>query len=451
MKKRASFVAMYLCLLLLLTCGLGELLFVDKAARPSHTENRMLQGFPHLSLESIADGGFMDDFERYLSDGFFFREAAAQFSDTVLGLFSLPSEGPELGAIDQSQLFDTDREELDAMEELLQAGSASPEEAEPSAPVPTAESVLPQAQAVDASLWLIDSRGETVILETYPAEKLENLARILNEYRAELPEDGTLHFINPPISTVANNVIRGSYTDWGSDLEDALQPLVSEGVFIYDATDILRPYLFTERLYPINDHHGHPVSASLVADAMMTRQGIPPVDYASYRYTLSSGLGGPFDTATLAGMQIGVDDIPVMEPISPVESFVLTYLNTRTESVFINHRAEGYRQYLGGTMKPWRLFETGFHTGRNALVIGDSFTNSFLPFLVPYYDRILSTDYRDGNYLITESGANAAQYIEYYDIDDIYIVVCGYTPITGVTVQQRFEQYLYLDYEKVYG
>ena len=451
MKKRASFISMYLCLLLLFTCGLGELLFVDKAARPSETENRMLQGFPTLSAGSVASGEFMDGFESYLSDGFFFREAAARFSDRVLGLFSLPAEGPELGAIDQSQLFDTDEAELEAMEQLLQTGSGEPRQEETAAAAPVDGAALPLAQAVDASLWLIDSQGGTVILETYPADKLETRARILNEYRAELPADGTLHFINPPISTVANNVIRGSYTDWGSDLEDALQPLVGEGVYIYDATDILRPYLFTERLYPINDHHWHPVSASLVADAMMARQGIPPVDYASYRYTMSSGLGGPFDTRTLAEMRVGVDDIPVMEPISPVESFVLTYLNTRTPSVFINHMAEGYRQYLGGTMKPWRLFETGFHTGRNALVIGDSFTNSFLPFLAPYYDQIVSTDYRDGNYLITESGANAAQYIDYYDVDDIYIVVCGYTPITGETVQQRFEQYLYLDYEKVNG
>ena len=76
MKKRASFISMYLCLLLLFTCGLGELLFVDKAARPSETENRMLQGFPTLSAGSVASGEFMDGFESYLSDGFFFREAA---------------------------------------------------------------------------------------------------------------------------------------------------------------------------------------------------------------------------------------------------------------------------------------------------------------------------------------------------------------------------------------
>ena len=451
MKKRASLAAMYFCLLLLFSCGAGELLLVDRAARPSQTENRMLQGFPALNVPNLLSGRFMDEFESFLSDGFFFRDAAAHFSDKVLGVFSIPEEGPELGSVDQNQLFDTDAEELEAMERMLEAGSAAPEETEAGALPPAADAAAPEALARDASLWLIDSRGDEVTVETYPAESLQNLARVLNEYRGELPEDGTLHFIHPPTSTVANNVIRRSYTDWGSDLEDVLQPLVGEGVYIYDATDILRPYLFTERLYPVDDHHWHPVSASLVADAMIGRQGLPAVDYASYRYTLSYGQRGPFDTRTLAEMHVGVNEIPLMEPLSPVESFVLTYLDERSPSVFMSPNSEGYRQYLGGTMKPWRLFETGFHTGRCALVIGDSFTNSFIPFLAPYYDRLLSTDFRDGNYLILESGANAAQYIDYYGVDDIYVMVCGFTPLTGETVQKRFEQYLYLDYGKVTG
>ena len=98
MKKRASFVAMYLCLLMLFTCGVGELVFVDRAARPSPTENRMLQGFPKLSFSSVFSGSFMDEFEAFLSDGFFFRDAAARFSDGVLGLFALPGDEVAIGA-----------------------------------------------------------------------------------------------------------------------------------------------------------------------------------------------------------------------------------------------------------------------------------------------------------------------------------------------------------------
>ena len=74
MKKRLSFILIYLCLLSLLTLGAGELLLVDKAARPSEAENRMLQGFPEFSRASVSSGAFMDGVEGFLSDGFFFRK-----------------------------------------------------------------------------------------------------------------------------------------------------------------------------------------------------------------------------------------------------------------------------------------------------------------------------------------------------------------------------------------
>ena len=447
MKKRASFVAMYLCLLLLLTCGAGELLLVDKAARPSETENRMLQGFPTLSAESLRSGSFMDEFEAFLSDGFFFREAAAAFSDWTLGLFTLPDKGPALGEIDQAQLYRVDEEEEARREEILQAAAAPPAEQEPVAALPAER---PAAEARDASFWLVDSQGKQVVLDRYPAESLSGLAHILNLYRAELPEDGTLHFLSPPTSQVANNIIQGDYVDWDTDLMEAMQPLVDEGVYVYNATDILRPWLF-DRLYPVIDHHWHPIGASRVADAMLAVQGVPAVPYESYRYGLSSKSGGPYDTDTLAGMKVGVGTVPVLEPISPVESYVIRKLDQRSPSDFIIRNAGSYLVYLGGTKSPWRLFITGFHTGRSALVIGDSFTNSFIPYLVPYYDQIISTDFRDGTYSLSEAGANAHQYIEYYGVDDIYILLSKLSMFTKASVQGRFEQYLNLDYGKVSG
>ena len=105
-----------------------------------------------------------------------------------------------------------------------------------------------------------------------------------------------------------------------------------------------------------------------------------------------------------------------------------------------------YRQYLGGTYTPWRLFITGYHTGRNALVIGDSFSNAFIPYLTPYYDQIISTDFRRGKYVSSLAGASAADYIAEYDVDDIYMIYCTYTPIDSSTMQQYMESYLHMEY-----
>ena len=184
---------------------------------------------------------------------------------------------------------------------------------------------------------------------------------------------------------------------------------------------------------------------------MLAAQGVPPVDYDSYRYRLTGSSGGPYTTEMMAGMPIGSETVPMPDALSPVESYLLRRLDERSVSTFVDHHAGSYMGFLGGIQGPWRLFITGFHTGRNALVIGDSFSNSFIPFLFPYYDQILSTDFRDGSYSLSEAGASAHEYIQHYGISDIYVMMCTYSMFTNPTVQGRFDQYLNLDYGRVAG
>ena len=89
MKHRSSLIIIYLCLLSLFTLGMAELLLTDKEERASMTENRMLQGFPQFSAQSILNGSFMEDFEAFLSDGFFARDKIADVTDGIMGLFRL--------------------------------------------------------------------------------------------------------------------------------------------------------------------------------------------------------------------------------------------------------------------------------------------------------------------------------------------------------------------------
>lgn len=446
MKDRIGLIAMYLFLLAAFTCGICELAFSEKDGKVSETENRMLQAFPEMTVENVLSGKMMGEFESFLSDWFFFREEAVDFTDAVLGVFSLPETGPATGEIDEDRLAQKTEEE----EEILPKATELPET---DAAMQIPEETLPAKQtATDvepAELWLVNAAGDREVIRTYSPDSLQNLARIINDYRAELPEDGSLCFISAPVSAIANNIINGDYTDWGSSVDEVMQPLVDDGVRIYDATDILRPYLDEETLYPTVDHHWHPISASLVAKEMLQDQGVVSNDYWEYRYYLSHIKDdGPFDRRTLESMEYSVERIPILEPISPVESHVLKNLTDRYPSVFIDRSSGAYREFLGGTAWPWRLFETGFHTGRNALVIGDSFSNCFIPYLVPFYDNIISTDFRDMGYTTATAGANAASYIKHYGVEDIYIVHCTYTDIDSDTLQTRMDRYLHLKYKK---
>ena len=450
MKKRFSFVCIYLCLLSLLVCGAAELLAPDKGERFSASENRMLAAFPALSIQSVADGSFMSGFESYLSDAFPFRDGAASFTQSVTGLVSIPDDGPATGVCADEELWDNSEEQEAAFQQLLEEGRAaegggSENESAPASAAPQTVS----AELHDVTLWLERADGKRDVLFTYPADAVASFAEILNRYRAKLPEDGRLYFFCPQVSDVANNIIgKTKYVSWGTDLVEVMQPLVDEGVVIVDDLAILNPYLndAPSALYPSKDYHWHAIAASITADALMEAQGVPAADYDQYRYWLSYKHDGrTYSTEQLAGMKYGRETIEIMSAISPAESYFLNFINQRQRTTFTMSEG-GYVGFLGGHKGPWRLIEGGFHTGRNALIVGDCFTIPLIPYLAPYYDQIISTDVRDNFYSVYLAGANIGDYIEAYGVKDIYVVWSTNARFYSENIQSRMSAYLDMTY-----
>ena len=441
LKKRFSFICIYLCLLTLFCIGAAELTIVDKNERLSESENRMLQAFPALSAKSVADGSFMSGFESFLSDAFFFRDEAAAFHDGVMGVFTLPDDGPDTGVVEDDRLRDNSAEQAEEFEALTAGDGETAQGGE----TPAAEG---DAQGVsDARVWLLTADGEEETIFTFPAETLVSFAGILDRYRAELPEDGRLYFINPQVAAVANNVImKPNYVGWGTDLDEGMQPIVGEGVYVLDNMEMLAPYFDTVNLYPIEDYHWHSVSASITADAMMRLQGVPCADYDQYRYWIGfKNDRVAYTTEMLKGMYSNRDTIFIMQAISPAESYFLSNITERQRTTFTMPDG-GYVGFLGGHKGPWRLIEGGFHTGRRALVVGDCFTTPLIPYLAPYYDQIISTDVRDNFYSVFLAGANIAEYIQAYDIDDIYVVWSTNARFYSDNIQSRMSKYLDMVY-----
>ena len=448
MKKRFSFVCIYLCLLTLLCLGAAELLAPDKGERMSVSENRMLAAFPSLSVQSVKDGSFMSGFESYLSDAFPFRDGAAAFHDGVMGLVSVPDDGPATGVVEDERLWDQSEEQEAAFQQLVETERVEHGEESPAAVESTPQAVL-SGDVHDVTLWLERSDGECDILFTYPADSIASFAEILNRYRAKLPEDGRLYFFSPQVSDVANNIIgKTKYVAWGTDLVEVMQPLVDDGVVIVDDLAILQPYLndAPSPLYPTVDYHWHAIAASITADALMEAQGVAPADYDQYRYWLSFREDKrDHSTQELAGMNYGRETIEIMSAISPAESYFLNNITQRQRTTFTMPDG-GYVGFLGGHKGPWRLVEGGFHTGRRALVVGDCFTIPLIPYLAPYYDQIISTDVRDNFYSVYLAGANIGDYIEQYDVDDIYVVWSTNARFYSDNIRSRMSLYLDMAY-----
>ena len=449
MKKRVSFVCIYLCLLTLLLLGAAELLAPDKGERLSESENRMLAAFPALSLQSVSDGSFMSGFESYLSDAFPFRDSAASFTDKVMELVSIPDDGPATGVCADEELWDNSAEQEAAFQQLLEEERAASSESTEALPEESAAPESVSAEVRDVTLWLERADGKRDVLFTYPAKYIASFAEILNRYRAKLPEDGRLYFFSPQVSDVANNIIgKTKYVSWGTDLVEVLQPLVDDGVVIVDDLAILNPYLndAPSALYPAKDYHWHAIAASITADALMEAQGLAPADYDQYRYWLSYKHDGrTYSTEQLAGMYYGRETIEVMSAISPAESYFLNNITERQRTVFTMYEG-GYVGFLGGHKGPWRLIEGGFHTGRNALIVGDCFTIPLIPYLAPYYDQIISTDVRDNFYSVDLAGANIGDYIAHYGVKDIYVVWSTNARFYSDNIQTRMSLYLDMEY-----
>ncbi len=460
-RNTALLICVYLCLLAAFSCGLGELLFVDKDARPSQSENRMLAAFPTLSAATLADGSFMDGFESYLSDAFFFRDAAADFSDGVKGLFRLSSyvEPENANEMDFWELNEEDRRTID---EMLAEPIAPPKNTprfvppEPTpepAPEPTFAPTGPVQLSTpevtrDASFRMIRPDGSEVLLSYYPAEHIAALARSLNELRAALPADGSVSLVTPMMSATANELLYyHRAADFVCDLDEVIAPYLAEGVRYYDQVDLIRPYFDSLPLYPTIDHHWHPICSKLVLSEMLCEQGPVPNGYGEYLYWLDNVRNaGPFTAAELETATRSSEQVPVLLLNAPAESYIVTDMDHREPGVLVDRRYDGYGQYFGGTQHPWREFVTGFHTGRNAMIIGDSFDLVFLAYLFPYYDEILVTDIRDGSYTSYNVGGNILDYAAFYDISDVYIIYGSYDSINSDALQDRLERYLFRDF-----
>lgn len=445
MKKKTEFVLSYLCLLLLLTLGVGTLLTADREERISNEENRMLQGFPPLTAQTVLDGSFMTRFEDFLSDGFPLRYRAVSLSEAMMGLFGREDETEKLkAAVDEEMMGDAE----DEPEPLPLSEAPAPTEAAlPELTRPMGEESTP-GETHDAAFWYITEDGQRRNIETYPAENIRYVAGVLNQYRACLPEDGTVHVINTPVSSIANLLmIKRYYADWDYTLDDEIRPLLDEGVIFYDPTEVFRETMYTEDVYSTDDHHWHVKGALIAANTMLQNIGYNPEEFFEYRYWLMNSIrNGSYSPEQLQSMERDREDLMVVDTVSPVDPYTITHLTELEPSVYLSFQYTNYSMYMGGPHGPYRYFITGFHTGRNCLVIGDSFTRTFVPYLLPYYDHVLTTDPRNTNYRPDKVGASMKQYIQEYDIDDVYIITCTLSNFNDAVFTWRLETFLNTDY-----
>ena len=416
-KNRLMFLCSLWIVLLSAVLGIFLLFATDKNSRESEAENRMLAAFPDLSVKSLADASFMSGFESFLSDAFFMRNEITGFTDNLTDAFNMLSEDAKAqiqqkdmekrladeGAGDAEEDNNIGLDE-DADDEELHAADGE-----------SAQTIT----ATDAYLWLDKVGGGRKLIYSFPKTRIATYADTLRIMLNFLPEDGGIYFAQLPLASIANRWTdqTDTYSGWGSTAETVLSEYVSQNprIHVFNAMEILEPHMRGgEELFYRTDHHWNAKGAYILASEMIRSQGLPVVSYDEYAYKY----------ITSSAEENGVrDTFEVLYPLQPTRSLLIQNKTTGRDIALMDYTSTTYRAYMNNSRTQWRRIITGNNIGRRALVICDSYGNAFTPYLLPYYDEVHMTDFRNGEYDKETSGGNISEMMTYYNIDDVYIIV----------------------------
>lgn len=307
----------------------------------SEEENRMLASKPKLTFSTLVNGDFMEQYEEYLSDQFAGRDlwhrmkvALDRFGGSRMenGIY-IGKDGQLLQDI-QVPVQEHLSENLDAIKEFTETYQD----------IPVMMILVPDA------------------------------ACILND---RLPWLASVEDQNQMISMVEQSL--GDSVTW------------------VDAASALNKHK-REKIYYLTDHHWTSLGAFYTFQEAAPALGIEEdVSDKFLSYTVSDSFNGVL--ASESGAGLGTEEnIDIYVPREGDNDVIVNYVNEskRTTSLYDSSKLETKDQYgvfLGGNTSLIDI-RTVSTSQKRLLVVKDSFANSFIPFLAPYYREIVVVDPR---------------------------------------------------------
>lgn len=452
------------CLLLLLGCGVLLLVTAPKDATLSETENRMLEAFPSADAQNLLSGAFSSRFEQYLSDRFFYRDRCIALSDAMKNSLSLLSDADELKLVAMDIRVDdapSDETEPDpeptASDDVPSPApvetpspepveTPAPEANEPSEPssalvrVPMAlPSQMPRSPLLDydrakdkslaekAYIYLVGTNGSKKQIARYYKSFIRDAANQFNRLASLLPEGGHMYVAQAQRGehVVQYTLDLDQYAAYETEIEDYLEPLLDERISVFRTMDILEPHIRAgEYVYYYTDHHWTPLGAYYIHKAMIEAQGKKAVPYTENRLTRQSGYyrGSNADKIERLLPSGTKDYVEEVEPSLAYDFYRVQNINQLTPYPLNSPDLKGYQALLWLNLRPWKMIRTYENTGRKMLLICDSMGMAFAPFMAYYYDEVHIVRPHSTYYSVKEAGGTIKQYIDYWGIDDIYVI-----------------------------
>ena len=417
--------------MILAVVGCLVVLFTPKGERIATDENRVLQNAPDFSWKGYFSGQFGTDFENFLSDSVPFRTAFISFSNKMTGLMAM-------NTTEDAFYLDTTMEEAAAY-----SGDETEGDGEDTADETTEDGTEDAGTGTDkaavdtkngAVFELVKRSGGTKVVYTYPEENLKLCAKNIEEVVSLIPGDGNLYLTYVPFPVVAFRLTDALdvYSGWQCNHIEKLDQLTSDRVKCFNTLEILEPHMLAgENLFLRLSHQWHIHGAYDVFCEMIKAQGLTPTPYDEYEYKVNHRQNYAKDTFEL------------LYPLAPPHNYRVRNIDEKTEISFMYYTGATNGSYLHGDQRPWHTIETGFHTGRKALVIGDCFALSFTTFLLPYYDEVHMTDVRIRLFNRKELGTSVADMMQRNFIDDVYVIFSEAHGVNSETMLKSLPKHLY--------
>lgn len=438
MRRKLTFIITLWWIILCGVIGVCMLFFAGRTPIVSEEENRTLAGMPALTLTALKNGDISESFESFLTDRFFLRSELVDGVNSLKHLFSVLTVDELLDAEGEEAFVPVDETIPNTVEDEAAETQPAEQPEESSQQVDTSSTTTLSGDS--ASIWLHHKDGTQTALFTYSKEEIEKAAAVLNAYGALLPVGGKVHVLLAPRAQSVNKFALHLDTEngWSSEVEAALQALVSKNVIVHSAYDIFQSSILSgSYVYFRTDHHWTARGAYLAADSMLKSEGVQTVPLADYsEKTIEGFLGSIYLHNRNAKLKDLADQIEVFYPLLPAKSYRVSNAYKKNELPVIDETQNNYLVFLGGTIGPYRVLEGGYHTGRNMLLVCDSFGNSIAPFFMPYYDDVYMVDFRDEYYNRSDAADGVKEYVRRLKINDIYIVLSETNGIGSMYLNQ---------------
>ncbi len=376
-KRRKSTKSTYRLLGILFVVILAAFFVVNILTRDqesSDMENRSLAQRPSLSWESVTSGTYMERFESYVSDQFVGRNV---FREIYIGFRRLG------GSREENDVYRGRGGQL--MEDIA---------------VP------------DEELLRADVEGLNAYVSSYPEVQTHVL---LVPDAAEILSDRL-----PRLASVADQ----------GELFDELHRALDSSIVWMDGIEAMNAYPEDQRYYQTDPHWttlgAYDVFLETAGDLDIEHPDEVAYEPSCAAYDFNGTL------AATSGFLLGKDEEVTVYLADNETPYLVTYVEETERSPSL-YRVDAldtrdkYAVFFGGNHSLIEI-ETAAEDSRTLLVVKDSFANAYIPFLIPYYSRILVVDprYYDGD---------IAELTDTYSVTDTLFLYSGNTFFTDANLQ----------------